>query len=41
MKKKQPSENERRKAWIYALEVLAGAVVLWLIGYVVFAFCVI
>lgn len=39
--KKFTSENENRKVWLYALEVLAGAVVLWLFGYVIFAFCMI
>jgi hypothetical protein len=39
--KKHTSENEGRKAWLYALEVLAGGLVLWLLGYVVFAFSVI
>lgn len=41
MKKKYTSDNESRKVWIYALEVLAGVVGLWLLGYVIFVFCMI
>lgn len=36
--KKYTSENEGRKIWLYVLELLAGGLVLWLLGYAVFAF---
>ena len=36
--KKYTSENEGRHIWRYVLELMAGSLVLWLLGYVVFAF---